>query len=146
MPPYSVTQATLQAACLPHSPSAPLRRYAYALVLIASASGCISFSPPSVSLRPTSAPAEDGSIECALAEAARLGYSVAAAESGVFFRAERAISAFSFDAIDVAEAQGRLTVTASRAHTSEDGRSVHEPEESATADAEMIVRSCSTRT
>lgn len=142
--PCLVTSSGERSAPRVHFLALTLRRLTYFLVLATSVGGCISFSPPEVSLNPLSAAADEESLDCALAEATSLGYTVTAAESGVFFKAERVRTAFSFDAVDVATARGMLSVVPSRSHVSEEGRHTHEAEESAVTDAETIIRTCAT--
>lgn len=99
--------------------------------------GCAGVSPVAVSV-----PAAAGSLDCALAEATGRGYSVVAAEAGVFFRAERPQNALAFSVLNASAARGTLTVTASTEVRSEDGRRPQSPSGGASEDAEAVARAC----
>ena len=112
------------------------------LALATVVSGCISFSPPAVELRPLSVPAAADALDCALARVAGFGYAVETAEAGVFFNAAKVRSIGSYDVLNVTAAQGTLTVVPSRVRASEEGRYTYEPRASAVSDAEAVVAAC----
>lgn len=113
-----------------------------AFALAAVLSGCVSLEPPSVRLVPVSAAAGEGALDCALAQVAALGYSVEAAEAGVFFKATRARTVGAFDVLSASHAQLTLTVVPSRELVSEHGRYTYEPLAPTLADAESVADAC----
>lgn len=110
-------------------------RYLPLLVLIAT--GCSSVQP-----RVVSAPAADDSLDCALRQATGLGYSVEAAEAGVFFKAERTEDALNVSVLNVSAAQGELRVAGSTEYRSDGGRRPRGASERVGRDAEAIVDGC----
>ena len=111
-----------------------MKRAAAAALLILS--GCGSGSPV------VSAPAPAGALDCALAEAVGLGYTVESAETGVFFEAERSTNGIAFAVLNVSAVRGSLTVTASTDVRSADSFYTTDPSRGTKRDAEAIVEAC----
>ena len=120
-----------------------MRRSVLSLALLALA-GCA--SGPSVAS--ASGPAGPDALDCALAEATALGYAVAEAEAGVFFRARqpkrfrRSRGTNDFDVVTATAARGRLTVLAAGEQSTEDGVAAVDPSDDAEAEAAAIVAAC----
>ena len=118
-----------------HTRTARMKRaFAIAFLIV---SGCGSGSPVVVSV-----PAPVDALDCALAEAVALGYTVESAESGVFFEAERPMNGIAFAVLNASAVRGALTVTASTDVRSADSFYTKGPSRGTTSDAEAIVETC----
>ena len=108
--------------------------FVVALLVLA---GCVGVKP-----RTVSAPASATSLDCALGEVARRGYTVEAAAPGVFFKAERAKNVLAFSVLNVSVAQGTLRVTGATEVREEDGRRPQSPSKSTMREAEDVAATC----
>lgn len=89
-----------------------------------------------------SVPAPADALDCALAEAVGLGYTVESAETNVFFEAERSINGVAFAVLNASFVRGSLTVTASKDVRSSDSFYTQGPSRETKRDAEAIVETC----